>query len=242
MSKIVKSILLCILLLTFLSSTSLASPTDEVILRYLGHSAFLISHGDKSLLIDPYVNPATANTLKPQYILVTHNHHDHIGETNMIAKNSGAIVLAPAGTTGKQQSIINIGEKKEYDFGWVLATPAKHPEASGTPVGYIINYYGVIIYHAGDTHWLSEIKTIAQENQVEVALLPIGGKYTTNIDEAVKMVALISPKIVIPMHYDTFPDIQASPDKFKKEVERTSGTETKILYSGQKLVLRKTQE
>ena len=225
------------------TTVSVHAATPAVTLQYLGHSAFLLKQGDQSLLIDPHLvnSPVQQQQLSPQYIAVTHNHNDHMGDAAVIANRADSTIIALPGVMSGKVINLQIGVKKEFDFGWILATPAKHPQASVTPAGFIIHFFGVTVYHAGDTYFLPEMEKIAQDNPIDVALLPIGGYYTMNVDEAVKLAKLVAPKLAIPMHYNTFPQISASPEKFKQKAEAT-GIPVQVLQYGQTLTIQKAME
>lgn len=241
-----KQCLTCLMILALVllgQASAAATASPEVGLQYLGHSAYLLKHGNFSLLIDPFLDnsPIKENQLAPQYILVTHKHQDHVGEADKIGKRTGATVIAPTGVMGGKVVTVSVGEKIQFDFGWVMATPARHPQAPGAAVGFLIHYYGVTVYHAGDTYYLPEMDKVARENPVDVALLPIGGNYTMNTDDALKLAALIKPKLAIPMHYGTFPEIGGSAAEFRQKATAL-GIAAQSLNFGQTLTIRDAVE
>jgi len=96
------------------------------------------------------------------------------------------------------------------------------------PGGFLFYFDDIILYHAGDTGLTMDMKLLAEDN-VDVALIPIGGNYTMDIDDAVKAVEFIQPKVVIPMHYNTFDVIKADVNEFKNKVRNA---EVKIINFG----------
>jgi len=206
-----------------------------MILKYLGHSAFYLEKGDFTALIDPFItgNPLTKSCVedfyKIKYIFVTHGHGDHLGDTLEIARKSNAKVvsnyeiihyLSDKGLTNLHP--MHIGGAVKLEFGNVKMTPALHGSSiidegnviyAGNPGGFIIEIDGFKIYHAGDTGLTMDMKLLEDEN-IDIAILPIGGNFTMDIIDAAKAVKFIKPKAVIPMHYNTFDLIKTSPEKF----------------------------
>ncbi|MDF2635632.1 MAG: metal-dependent hydrolase, partial [Pelosinus sp.] len=187
---------------------------------------------------------ANADEIECQYILVSHGHQDHLGDTVPIAKRTGAKVITSNALAGllKDQGCdvapMDIGGQRAFDFGYVKLTPAVH--GSGVPgglaAGFIVNFYGKTIYFAGDTALFGDMAFIAKA-KVDYALLPIGDNYTMGIADAADAVGLIKPKAVIPMHYNTNPLIKASPEEFKKVVEKRYRIQVHVMQPGGTLVL-----
>ena len=220
------------------------------IIKYLGHSAFDIvltglDGSEKHVLIDPWitnplspVKPSDYKNVKIDYIVVTHDHGDHMGEAIELAKNTGAKIVGvyEIATYAKEQGVEavdgNIGGRLNISDLDIVFTPAAHSSSRGVPVGVVISGRDVTIYHAGDTGLFSEMQLIGELYSPDIALLPIGGHYTMGVKEAVKAVQLIRPRIAIPMHYNTFPVIKADPNKFKELVEATTPTKVVILKPG----------
>jgi len=221
------------------------------IIKYLGHSFFEITLTDlngavKTLVIDPWIeNPLSPVKLKDyegrklDYILVTHDHGDHIGEAIKLAKITGAAVIGIyeiaeyASQEGVKSIGGNIGGSLKIPDLEIVLTPATHSSSRGVPVGFIVKGRDMCFYHAGDTGLFSEMEIIGELYAPEIAMLPIGGHFTMGIREAVKAVELIKPKIAIPMHYNTFPVIQADPLVFKKLVEERTKTRVVVLKPGE---------
>lgn len=187
----------------------------EVEIKWLGHSGFLIKNS-RVIYIDPY-NIKEENE-KADLILITHSHYDHcsVADIKKIVKEGTRIIL-PADCQSKitrfkipiKIEIIEPGH--EIDFGniGISAIPAYnidkhfHPKEESW-IGYLIKMNDVVIYHAGDTDVIPEMRNLTGHNQKEkkfVALLPVGGRFTMNSEEAAESAKLIKPFLAIPMHY-----------------------------------------
>jgi L-ascorbate metabolism protein UlaG (beta-lactamase superfamily) len=218
-------------------------------LRYLGHSAIALTDGDAHVLVDPFLtgNPkaaASADDVQATQILLTHGHADHYGDTVGIAKRTGATVVAiveianEIGEQGVDVRDPNIGGTVKFDWGWVKLVPAWHTSTTpnGTvtvPAGMLIDFAGTLVYHLGDTALFSDLQLIARRgDQVDVALVPIGGHYTMDRIDAVTAVEFIQPKVVIPIHYDTFPPIETDVQQFKADVEAQTSARVEVLAPG----------
>src|ERR1700679_927614 len=206
-------------------------------LTFYGHATFGLEIDDKKLLFDPFITPNPAakdidiNSLKPDYILISHGHGDHMADLEAIQKDSGAQVICIVeiaqwlannkgitNTTG-----MNFGGAFNFDFGRVKMVYALHtssmPDGSygGVPVGFIITANGKKIYYAGDTALTYEMKLLADEG-IDWAILPIGDFYTMGTDDAIKAAGFVNCRNIIGMHYDTFPPIaidkEAAREKF----------------------------
>ncbi|MGI8922050.1 MAG: metal-dependent hydrolase [Solirubrobacteraceae bacterium] len=218
-------------------------------IRFLGHAAFELSDGSTSVLVDPFLsgNPkaaVAADELNPSTILLTHGHADHIGDTVDIAKRSGAPAVAivelanELSEDGVEASDPNLGGTVELDWGWVRLVPAWHTSTTpkgtvNTPAGLVINFAGKTIYHLGDTALFSDLQLVAQRDQIDVALVCIGGHYTMDRHDAVTAVELIAPTTVIPCHYNTFPPIETDAEAFKADIESSTGATAVVLEPGE---------
>ncbi|MEO0139525.1 MAG: metal-dependent hydrolase [candidate division WOR-3 bacterium] len=200
-------------------------------ITYLGHSAFKIE-GSKVIFIDPFItgNPKSpigdVNKVdKADVVIVTHDHGDHGFEDAVkICKKTGAYFVSQYELVVKSglQKVepMNIGGFVNVGgLGVEVAfTPAWHTAQLGDPTGVIVKIDGKTIYHAGDTGLFSDMKLIGELYKPDLALLPIGSRFTMDVFQAAKAVEFISPKYVIPMHYNTFDLIKADPEEFKKLV------------------------
>lgn len=209
--------------------------------RYLGHSAFEIGVSGKKILIDPWIeNPQSP--IKPDqidkadYIIVTHDHGDHLGNAFDIAKKTGAPIVAIyelallANQNGVEKAIGgNIGGPMKLDDDiTVVLTPAFHSSEKGAPTGVVLLTKEGAIYHAGDTSVFGDMSLIRELYEPKIALLPIGGHFVMGPKEAAKAVELLKPEVVIPMHYGTFPVLKGTPDEFEKYVKER-GLTSRIL-------------
>lgn len=222
-------------------------------LTYYGHSAFKLETAEHTLLIDPFIsdNPHTdeaPENLTPDYIILTHAHGDHLGDTVAIAKRSGATVISSfeiVNYLGKQDVEghgMNPGGAVSFPFGRVNFTPAWHSSSfpdgtyGGMPMGVVLESDGKRIYHAGDTALFSDMALIGKK-PLDLALLPIGSNFTMDPDDALEAVKLLKPKKVVPIHYNTFDAIKQDAAAFKKAVEAESDAECVILGAGEVLTL-----
>ena len=207
---------------------------------YHGHSVVKIETEGKTILIDPFINGNSLCDLKvedqkPDAILLTHGHNDHVGDTVEIAKQSGALVVASyelavyLGWQGIDTHPMNIGGSHQFDFGNVKYTQAFHGSSyitenneiiyMGMPGGILFMAEGKTVYHAGDTALFSDMKLIGERHPVDVLFIPIGDNLTMGPEDAAYAVSLIKPKIVVPIHYNTFPPIEVDPKRFADLVE-----------------------
>ena len=222
-------------------------------LTYFGHSAFHVEVDGVGIAIDPWItNPLSPITLddyiknfKTDLVVITHAHEDHIGDALEIMKRTKAkffsiheiyVDLTQKGFEGVGANIGGPAKLDDVAPGLAVAlTPATHSSYDkGVPTGAIIFKDGkALVYHAGDTGLFAEMQFIGDLYAPKIALLPIGGHYTMDITQATLAVKMIKPKVVIPMHYNTFPPIRADPDEFKKEVESKGLAEVKVMKPGE---------
>lgn len=203
-------------------------------LKYIGHSAFEFTLKEKSILVDPYVS------VNPNYnwheknitdIFLTHAHGDHLGQAIEIAKEKDATITAAFELANylKEQGCkvrsVGFGSWLNYDWGRVVFVPAFHSSSlpdgryAGEAAGIIFDIEGVKIYHAGDTCLTSEMKTLKELYRPNIALLPIGGNYTMDVEHAAVAADWLGAQTVIPMHYNTFPEIQADLQRFMQLIQ-----------------------
>lgn len=206
-------------------------------LRYFSHSSFQITTANGHvILIDPFLDdnptsPVKSNDVSADFIVLTHAHGDHIGDAFKIAERTNPLFICVnelanyCADKGFRAHNMHIGGSNNFDFGRLKFTIAHHgsmtPDNSygGEPAGVILTIDGKSLYHTGDTGLFYDMKLIGEMTPIDYMLLPIGDNFTMGITDAVKAVELTDPQFAIPMHYNTFPVIEADPYEFRKQVE-----------------------
>lgn len=191
-------------------------------ITFYGHSALGIEISGKHILVDPYIsaNPMAAhidiNSLKADYILLTHAHSDHILDVEAIAQRTNAIIVANYeiashfGNKGLQYHPMNHGGRWKFDFGTVKFVHAIHsssfPDGSygGNPGGFVIEGEHKNIYIAGDTALTMDMKLIPLRTKLDLAILPIGSNFTMDVEDAIIASDFVECDKVLGIHYDTF--------------------------------------
>lgn len=209
-------------------------------ISFHGHSVVKIVTNGTTILIDPFINGNGQTDLKvenekPDVILLTHGHNDHVGDTIQLAKAHDALVVAPneladyLGWQGCKVHNMHIGGARQFEFGKVKFTQAFHGSSyvtenneiiyTGMPAGILFTAEGKTIYHAGDTALFGDMELIGKRHPIDIAFLPIGDNFTMGPEDAAYAVSLLKPKIVVPVHYNTFPPIEQNPADFANLVE-----------------------
>ena len=223
-------------------------------MRWLGHSCLLFESGGKHVLVDPFLtgNPtaaATADEVPADLVLVSHGHGDHVGDAIAIARRTGAKVvcnyeislwLAAQGLPESQIVGMQHGGGCHFPgIGRVKLTLAFHgsmlPDGAngGNPCGFLITFDdGTRVYDAADTALFGDMELIGDED-LDLAVLPIGDFYTMGPDDALRAVGLLLPKRVVPIHYNTFPPIAQDPNAWAARVRESTTAEPIVLQPGE---------
>lgn len=223
------------------------------VIRYLGHAAFDVKltgldGREKRVLIDPWLeNPlspvkvADYRGVKIDYIIVTHDHGDHLGNAVELASLTKGVVIGvyelaeKLRAQGVEAVGGNVGGPLSLEDLFITLTPAVHSSSSGVATGVVVGGSEARVYHAGDTGLFGDMALIGELYSPDVALLPIGGHFTMGVREAVRAVQLLRPRVAVPMHYNTFPPIRADPGEFRKLVESLTPTKVVLLKPGDSL-------
>lgn len=220
-------------------------------ISYHGHSVVQIQTKGKSIIIDPFINGNQLTDLKveetrPDVIILSHGHNDHVGDTVELAKKNNALVVANHELStylswqGVNTHAMHIGGAYQFDFGKIKLTQAFHGSSyetenneliyCGMPAGILFMNEGKTIYHAGDTGLFSDMKLIGERHPIDVAFLPIGDNFTMGPEDAVYAAKLLKAKTVVPIHFNTFHPIKQDPHKFIDMLEDKNG---KVLQPGE---------
>ena len=221
-------------------------------LTFHGQSTFQIDNGTHSMLIDPFFtdNPVAklqASDIICTHIGITHGHFDHFVDCESIAKSNNATVFGAfeiceyLQEEGHQQCEPgNPGGRIETEFGAVSFTQAFHSSSfkgryMGMPCGLVIEFDGAVFYHAGDTAMFSDMELIGEIFQPDVAMLPIGDRFTMGPEMAAAAAEMIGAPTAIPMHYNTWPAIEVDVERFAPQ-----GVEVLVMEPGDTLEMEST--
>ena len=203
-------------------------------ISFQGHAAFTFESGEHTLAIDPFItgNPLaeaagiTRESIKATHIGLTHGHTDHVGDALEIATVCGSQLIAAFEICewANEQGLANTnpgnpGGRVETDFGWMAFTQAFHSSSfegryMGMPCGLVFNIGGHTIYHAGDTALFGDMALIGELYSPDVAILPIGDRFTMGPEHASRAAEMIKPKCAIPCHFGTWEPIDIDPMRF----------------------------
>lgn len=203
-------------------------------LKYFGHSCFSVHINGKNLLFDPFITGnelaslIDINTIDADYVLLSHGHSDHVADVEVIAKRTGATIIASyevamwfASKGIEKYQPMNTGGKWKFDFGTVKCVNAVHsstlPDGSngGNPMGFVISDEDSSFYYAGDTALTMDMQLIPLYGDISFAVLPIGDNFTMGMQDAVQAAKMVQTKRVIGVHYDTFGFIKIDQQKAK---------------------------
>lgn len=223
-------------------------------ITYYGHSSFGIQINDIHLVVDPFIsgNPKAesidVDSIKADYILLTHAHSDHVLDTERIAKRTGATIISNFeivtyfGQKDLKGHGMNHGGSWKFDFGTVKVVNAIHSSSfedgtyGGNPMGFIIRTAEKTIYIAGDTALTMDMKLIPMFDKLDLALLPIGDNFTMDINEAIVASDFIECNRILGMHYDTFGFIEIDHNQAKTAFQE-KGKELILLKIGETMTL-----
>jgi len=220
-----------------------------VSIKYLGHSCFMIEGGGRIIFTDPWLDPKPRNSQRlvppaitsdrirrADIVLVSHDHYDHCDAFDLgtIVNRTFAQVVAPPEALDKldipPRSKVSAREGDSFELLGIQieVVEARHPQCSH-PVGFIIRADGNSVYFAGDTYQFPAMNRI----NVDVAILPIGGNYTMDSLSALTALKQMRARMVVPMHYNTFKEIHASPEEFARRVRESTKVEPVVLGLGE---------
>lgn len=219
-------------------------------LTWYGHAALGLETDGYKIIVDPFLsgNPVASispDAVEADFILVSHGHGDHVGDSVAIAKRTDALVISVneiAIWFGNQKIEAHgqhIGGGFKYPFGYLKLTLAVHgselPDGSsgGNPCGFLLTTNGgQKIYMAQDTGLFGDMKLIGEEG-IDLAVLPIGDNFTMGPGDALRAVKMIQPKVVIPIHYNTWGLIAQDPDAWAERVQKETSTKVVVLKPGE---------
>jgi L-ascorbate metabolism protein UlaG (beta-lactamase superfamily) len=230
------------------NDSEFAMPTQ---ITWLGHNCWSIETGGTTILLDPFLDesptaPVKAGGVKADFILVSHGHADHVGDTVAIAKRTGATVIAnfevgewlgKQGVDGAKIVGMNPGGGVQQPFGHVKFTIAHHsssmPDGSygGVPGGFLLTLGKARAYFACDTALFLDMKLIGAGG-LDLAVLPIGDQFTMGPDDSIDAIKLLNPKRVAPCHYNTWPPIAQDARAWAERVRSHTATEPMVLELG----------
>ncbi len=223
-------------------------------LKYFSHSSFQVTADNgKVILIDPFLDdnptsPIKSKEVSADFIILTHAHGDHFADAFKIAEKCKPLFICVfelanyVQNKGFDAHPMHIGGGRNFDFGHVKLTIAHHgsetPDGkyAGQACGIILTIDGKTLYHAGDTGIFYDMKLIGEMTKLDYMLAPIGDNFTMGITDAVKAVELANPTTAIPMHYNTWPPIEADPYEFQEKVEAL-GKKSIVMEYGQEIEL-----
>lgn len=225
-------------------------------ITYYGHSALLVETGEVKVIIDPFLSGNPNSGISPadisvDAVLLTHGHSDHLGDAVQIAKQNDCPIFAVfelaeyCRMKGAKVKHMNIGGSYLNDGMTVKFTQAFHSSSiqegdswiyAGQPAGILLTLEGKTIFHAGDTALFSDLRLIGERNSIALAALPIGDMLTMGPDDALLAARWLRANKVIPLHYNTLPEIAQDGEDFCDRL-RQEGVEGFALKAGESIEL-----
>jgi L-ascorbate metabolism protein UlaG (beta-lactamase superfamily) len=223
-------------------------------ITFYGHASLGIEVGGKHIIVDPFItgNPQASavdiNTLKADYILLTHAHADHVLDVEAIAARTNAVIVSNAEITSHYAKLgfnahpMNHGGSWKFDFGKVKYVNAIHsssfPDGSygGNPGGFVIEGEHKNIYIAGDTALTYDMKLIPLRTKLDLAILPVGNNFTMDVEDAIIASDFVECDKILGYHFDTFGYIEINhEDAIRKFFDK--GKDLMLLGIGESIEL-----
>lgn len=225
---------------------------------YYGHACFTVEVSGKKFLFDPFIsgNPLIKNAqeiidgIEADVIMVSHGHADHIADLLTIARKTNALVIANAEIADwvAHQGYTNVHPMnfgaRTFDFGKVHYVPAAHssglPDGSygGNPGGFVVKTETINFYYTGDTCLTMDMQLIPRYAKLDVAIMPIGGNFTMDAEEAIVAADFIRCNKVIGVHFDTFGYIVIKHEE-AKEIFNKAGKELIVPQIGESVIVER---
>jgi len=218
-------------------------------LTFYGHSAFALEIAGQRILIDPFltgnpVNTTPADQVQADFIVVSHGHGDHVGDTIEIARRTNALVISNHEICLwlQKQGVarthdMHLGGSHQFPFGNLKLTVAHHgsvlPDGTygGNPAGLLFRTAEGNVYHAGDTALFSDMSLIGAAG-LKAAILPVGDNYTMGPEDSLAAIRLLQPQLAIPCHYSTFPLISQDIEQWSQQVRQHTNARPLVMAPG----------
>ena len=224
-------------------------------LKWLGHGSWFISSGDQRIVLDPFLTnsptaPFSIDEVEADYILVSHGHFDHVDDIVPLATRCHSTVIAVFEITSWLESKhgitatepMNLGGEIELPLGRVKMVQATHSSvlpdgtSGGVPAGFVVSFPEGKVYFACDTGLFLDMQLIGKLG-IELAVVPIGDRFTMGPADSVEAIKLVEPRRVVPAHYNTWPPIEQDAAAWAEQVSSETGAEPVVLEPGQSIVL-----